>query len=240
MSPAPSFSPAVEARLEQLAAEHELDGRALDALRVLLEVYATDEHAATTVRDPEEAVDRHVADGLSGLVVPALSRAGTIVDIGTGAGVPSLVLAAARPDCEVVALDTVGKKVAWVTACAERMGLTNLRGVHARAEAWKDGLGAFDVVTARAVAQLGVLIEYAAPLLVPGGRLVAWKGSIEGEEETVARSVAKQLRMSPPEQIPVKPWPEVRERQLVVHVKSGPTPKGFPRQPGAALRKPLR
>ncbi|MGX6447389.1 16S rRNA (guanine(527)-N(7))-methyltransferase RsmG [Patulibacter sp. S7RM1-6] len=240
MSSAPSFSPAVEARLEQLAAEHDLDGRALDALRVLLDVYATDEHAATTVRAPEEAIDRHVADGLSGLVVPALSRAGSVVDIGTGAGVPSLVLAAARPECEVVALDTVGKKVAWTVACAERMGLQNLRGVHARAEAWKEGLGAFDVVTARAVARLGVLVEYAAPLLVPGGRLVAWKGSIAGEEEAVARSVAKQLRMSPPEQIPVKPWPQARERQIVVHVKSGPTPKGFPRQAGAALRKPLK
>lgn len=236
----PRFSPVVEDRLEALGAEYALEGRALDALRVLLDVYATDEHAATTVREPEEAVDRHVADGLTGLLVPAVSRAGSVVDIGTGAGVPSLVLAAARPECEVVALDTVGKKVTWVMACAERMGLTNLTGVHARAEAWPAGRDRFDVVTARAVAQLGVLIEYASPLLSPGGRLVAWKGSIEGEEEAVARSVAKKLRMSPPERIAVQPWPEARERQLVVHIKSGPTPKGYPRQPGAALRKPLR
>ncbi|WP_051471101.1 16S rRNA (guanine(527)-N(7))-methyltransferase RsmG [Patulibacter minatonensis] len=240
MTDAPRFDPAVEARLDELAAEHDLAGRAVDQLRVLLDVYATDEHAATTVRDPAEAVDRHVADGLSGLVVPALSRASRVVDVGTGAGVPALVLAAARPDMEVVALDTVGKKVAWTVSCAERMGLTNVRGVHARAEAWWEGQGWAEVVTARAVAQLGVLIEYACPLLTPGGRLVAWKGSIEGEEETVARSVAKQLRMSPPEQLPVAPWPEATRRQLVVLIKSGPTPKGFPRQAGAALRKPLR
>lgn len=237
---APRFSPAVEERLEALGVEYALDGRALDALRTLLDVYATDEHAATTVREPEVAVDRHVADGLTGLLVPAVSRAGSVVDIGTGAGVPSLVLAAARPDCQVVALDTVGKKVTWVMACAERMGLKNLTGVHARAEAWPEGLDRFEVVTARAVAQLGVLIEYAAPLLAPGGRLVAWKGSIEGEEETVARSVAKKMRMSPPERIAVQPWPGARDTQLVVHIKSGPTPKGYPRQPGAALRKPLR
>lgn len=236
----PGFSPAVEDRLEALAAEYELAGTSVGALRVLLDVYATDEHAATTITDPEAAVDRHVADGLSGLQVPALARATRVVDIGTGAGVPALVLAAARPDMEVVALDTVGKKVAWTTSCAERMGLKNVRGVHARAEAWWEGQGWAEVVTARAVAQLGVLIEYACPLLTPGGRLVAWKGSIEGDEETVARSVAKQLRMSPPEQLEVKPWPEAENRRLVVHIKSGPTPKGFPRQAGAALRKPLR
>jgi 16S rRNA (guanine527-N7)-methyltransferase len=234
------FSDRVEGRLDELAAEHDLPGSAVDALRVLLDVYETDEHAATTITDPEEAVDRHVADGLSGLVVPALSRASRVVDIGTGAGVPALVMAAARPDTEVVALDTVGKKVAWTVSCAERMGLTNVRGVHSRAEAWWEGQGWAEVVTARAVAQLGVLVEYACPLLTPGGRLVAWKGSIEGEEETVARSVAKQLRMSPPEELVVTPWPEATQRRLVVFIKSGPTPKGFPRQAGAALRKPLR
>ena len=236
----PRFDAPVEARLEALAAEHDLPAAAIDRLRILLDVYATDEHAATTVRDPADAVDRHVADGLSGLVVPALSRATRVVDVGTGAGVPALVLATARPEMEVVALDTVGKKVAWTVACAERMGLTNVRGVHARAEAWWEGQGWAEVVTARAVAQLGVLLEYACPLLTPGGRLVAWKGTIEGEEEAVARSVAKQLRMSPPEQIDVTPWPEAENRRLVVHIKSGPTPKGFPRQAGAALRKPLR
>jgi 16S rRNA (guanine527-N7)-methyltransferase len=237
---APALPQAVEDRLEALAAEYALPGTALDQLRVLLDVYATDEHAATTIRAPEDAVDRHVADGLSGLHVPALSRAARVVDIGTGAGVPALVLAAARPDAEIVALDTVGKKVAWTVACAERMGLTNVRGVHSRAEAWWEGQGWAEVVTARAVAQLGVLLEYACPLLTPGGRLVAWKGSIEGEEEDVARSVAKKLRMSPPELVDVQPWPEAENRRLVVHIKSGPTPKGYPRQPGAALRKPLR
>ncbi|MEV4420070.1 16S rRNA (guanine(527)-N(7))-methyltransferase RsmG [Patulibacter sp. NPDC049589] len=237
---APTFDARVETRLDELAAEYELPGTAVDQLRVLLDVYATDEHASTTVKDPVDAVDRHVADGLSGLVVPALSRASRVVDVGTGAGVPALVLAAARPDMEVVALDTVGKKVAWTVSCAERMGLRNVRGVHSRAEAWWEGQGWAEVVTARAVAQLGVLIEYACPLLTPGGRLVAWKGSIEGAEETVAQSVAKRLRMSPPEQLEVRPWPEATQRRLVVLIKSGPTPKGFPRQAGAALRQPLR
>lgn len=226
-------------RLDELAGEFSLDGAAVDALRVLLEVFATDEHAATTVRAPEDAIDRHIADGLTGLLVPAVASAERLVDIGTGAGVPALVLAAARPDCEVTALDTVGRKVAWTLACAERMGLTNVRGVHARAEAWPEGLGQFDVVTARAVAQLGVLLEYAAPLLRPDGCLVAWKGTVSDEEAQTARAAASALRMSSAKTIPVRPWPEARDRCLVVHVKRGPTPRRFPRPPGTARRKPL-
>lgn len=229
----------VERRLDELVEQYGLDARAHAALRVLIEVFATDEHAATTVRAPEETVDRHVADGLTGLEVAAIREASRMTDIGTGAGIPALVLAAALPDCEVVAMDTVGRKVGWVLACGERMGLTNLRGVHARAEAWPEGIGAFDVVTARAVAQLGVLVEYAAPLLREGGALVAWKGVLEDEESRVASSVAEQLKMSPLEILPMKPWADARARCLVVSEKQGPTPERFPRRPGLALKRPL-
>jgi 16S rRNA (guanine527-N7)-methyltransferase len=159
----------VAARLAALGTEHGLDEPAVVALGVLLDVLAADEHAATTVRDPTEAVDRHVADGLSGLTAPEIREARTLVDVGTGIGVPALVLAAARPELQVVAMDTVRRKVEWVAATAERMGLQNVRTVHGRAEAWSAGRHRFDVVTARAVAPLGVLLEYAAPLLRPGG-----------------------------------------------------------------------
>lgn len=239
MSDAPSRTPYVDARLEELASTYELDGVAVDALRVLIDVFATDPHAATTIREPDEVVDRHVADGLTGLEIPELSDAATVVDVGAGAGVPALVLAAARPECRIVALDTVRKKTEWVSACAERMGLTNVRGVHGRAESWKAGMGAMDVMTARAVAPLGVLVEYASPLLRMDGLLVAWKGTLDDEEWSTGCSVARRMKMTPPVVVDVQPWAEARERRLVLSYKDGRTPKGFPRGEGLARRKPL-
>ncbi|WP_320668517.1 16S rRNA (guanine(527)-N(7))-methyltransferase RsmG [Patulibacter defluvii] len=233
------IAPAVERRLAELAERYDLTAAAHDALRTMLAVLADDEHAATTVRDPVVAVDRHVADGLSGLEMAAVREAERLIDIGTGIGVPALVLAAARPELQVVAMDTVGKKVDWVTACAARMGLTNVTGVHGRAEAWPEGLGGFDVVAARAVAPLGVLLEYAAPLLREGGSLVAWKGVLEPEEERTGRAVAPQLAMSAPESTPTRPWDDARDRRFVVSRKQGPTPAGFPRRAGMARKRPL-
>lgn len=230
---------AVDRRLAELAERYGLEPTAVAALRTMLEVLADDEHAATTVRSPIEAVDRHVADGLSGLEVAAVREAERLVDIGTGIGVPALVLAAARPSLEVVAMDTVGKKVDWVTACAARMGLANVEGVHGRAEAWPAGLERFDVVAARAVAPLGVLVEYAAPLLRVGGRLVAWKGVVDPEEDRVGAAVARQLAMGEPESAPTRPWPAARDRRFVTVEKQGPTPRGFPRKPGMARKRPL-
>lgn len=239
MSDAHHRTPYVDARLEELASTYGLDGTAVDALRVLIEVFATDPHAATTIREPDEVVDRHIADALTGLEIPELSEAEAVVDVGAGAGVPSLVLAAARPEAWIVALDTVRKKTEWVTACAERMGLANVRGQHGRAESWKAGMGAMDVMTARAVAPLGVLIEYASPLLHEDGLLVAWKGSLDSEEWETARSVARRMKMTTPAVVEVQPWAEARERRLVLSYKDGRTPKGFPRGEGLARRKPL-
>lgn len=239
MSGSPVRTPYVDARLAELAATYDLDGRTVDALATLVDVFATDPHAATTIREPDDAIDRHIADGLTGLEVPELSEAGSLVDVGAGAGVPALVLAAARPDCQVVALDTVRKKTEWVAACAERMGLSNVRGVHGRAESWKAGVGAMDVVTARAVAPLGVLVEYAAPLLRMDGMLVAWKGALDAGEWSTGLAVAKRLKMTRPEVIDVQPWPDARERRLVLSHKDGKTPRGFPRGEGLARRKPL-
>jgi 16S rRNA (guanine527-N7)-methyltransferase len=232
-------TPYVDARLAELAATYDLEGPTVDALAELVEVFATDPHAATTIREPDDVIDRHIADALTGLEVPELSDARSVVDVGAGAGVPALVIAAARPDCQVVALDSVRKKTEWVSACAERLGLTNVRGVHGRAESWKAGMGQVDVMTARAVAPLGVLIEYASPLLHDDGLLVAWKGALDADEWSTGSSVARRMRMTAPAVVDVQPWPDARERRLVLSYKDGKTPKGFPRGEGLARRKPL-
>jgi 16S rRNA (guanine527-N7)-methyltransferase len=111
--------------------------------------------------------------------------------------------------------------------------------VHARAEEWFDGLGAHDVVTARALAELQVLCEYAAPLLADGGELVAWKGAVGEDEASAAAAAAALLGLEPVAALDVQPYPAAERRTLHVFRKVAPTPERFPRRPGMAVKRPL-
>src|SRR5688572_20867772 len=92
--------------------------------------------APTSVHDPARVRDVHIADSLVALEVEDVRAARRIADLGSGAGLPGLVLAIARPDAEVVLVESVGRKCAWMDATAERLGLDNVRVVCARAEEW--------------------------------------------------------------------------------------------------------
>jgi 16S rRNA (guanine527-N7)-methyltransferase len=210
------------------------------AIQRLLDLLERDETAPTTVRDRSEALDVHIADSLSGLELPAVRDARRIADLGAGAGFPGLVLAAALPDARVALVESVGRKCAWLDRTVETMGLTNVEVVHARAEEWTDGLGANDLVTARALASLSVLVEYAAPLLMEGGALVAWKGRRDPLEEADGAAAASQLAMEPRDVTRVQPFASARDRHLYLYLKVGPTPNGYPRRPGMASKRPLR
>ena len=210
------------------------------AIQRLLDLLERDETAPTTVRDRAEALDVHVADSLSGLELPAVRGARRIADLGSGAGFPGLVLAAALPGARVALVESVGRKCAWLERAVATMGLTNVDVVHARAEEWAAGLDANDLVTARALASLNVLVEYAAPLLAEGGALVAWKGRRDPLEEADGATAAAQLAMEPRGVTRVQPFPAARDRHLYLYLKVGPTPNGYPRRPGMASKRPLR
>src|SRR5207302_8074215 len=105
--------------------------------------------------------------------------------------------------------------------------LPNVSVVKTRAEAWQEGTQRFELVTARALAPLAVVVEYAAPLLVIGGRLLAWRGRRDPEAESAAARAAQQLAMVPLEPQPVQPYPGSHSRHLQVFVKQGVTPVGF-------------
>ena len=226
-------------RLQQLGAQYELTPAAVDGLGRLLELLAAASQAPTTVTDPGRAVDIHVADSLSGLRVSAVRRAGTIADLGSGAGFPALVLAIALPQARVTAVESVARKCAFIGEIASELGLPNLDLACARAEDWAEGREANDVVCARAVAPLGVLCEYAAPLLILGGVLVAWKGRLESDELEVATRAAGELGLAPPVIEPVAPYPGSEHRRLAVVAKRSATPERFPRRTGVALKRPL-
>lgn len=128
---------------------------------------------------------RHVIN--CGLLAPLLV-AGRVGDIGSGAGLPGLVLAAARPDATLVLIEPMERRVDWLTAEAERLGLDNVEVVRARAEevqldAW------LDQATARAVSALSKLIPLTAPLVKTGGQLLLMKGARVDDEIAAARKV---------------------------------------------------
>lgn len=210
------------------------------AIERLLDLLERDDTAPTTVRARDEARAVHVADSLSGLELPAVRDARRIADLGAGAGFPGLVLAAALPDAHVTLVESVGRKCAWLERAVEAMGVRNVEVVNARAEEWAAGLGVNDLVSARAVATLNVLVEYAAPLLAPGGALVAWKGRRDPVEEADGAAAAAALGMEPAEIRRVQPFATARDRHLYLYLKVGSTPNGYPRRSGMASKRPLR
>jgi 16S rRNA (guanine527-N7)-methyltransferase len=140
----------------------------------------------------------------------------------------------------VALVESVSRKCAFLVAASDRLGLENVAVVPARAEAWPAGLCAHDLVTARALAALPVLIEYAAPLLAVGGQLVAWKGSVDAREEADGRAAAALLGMSEARSIPVSPFTGALDRHLYLCSKVSPTPAGYPRRPGMARKRPIQ
>lgn len=233
------MSASLDDRLAALVQRYALPAGAQAQLATLLEVLADDATAPTTVRAPGEALDAHLADSLSGLEVDAVGRAGRIADLGAGAGFPGLALAAALPEARVSLVESAGRKCAFMERAAAAANLRNAEVVHARAEEWRDGLGACDVVTARALAPLAVIAEYAAPLLTVGGTLVAWKGEPGAGEEAAAAAAADQLGLAPGGSRRVMPFPGAERRRLYVYSKMRETPPRYPRRAGTARKRPL-
>lgn len=233
------MSPEVSQRLAELASEFSLAGRQVSQLDRLLAALARSEHASTTVKDPRAAVDLHIADSLSALTLAPVRAASSAADIGSGAGFPGLVLAVALPEASFALVESSGRRCESITALGVATGVENVTVVPRRAEAWADGLGQHDLVTARALGPLGVVCEYAAPLLRPGGVLVAWRGARDPAEERAAARAAAELGLEAGEKVRTAPYAECRDHHLHVYLKVRETPPRFPRRPGIARKRPL-
>ncbi|MCB1907166.1 MAG: 16S rRNA (guanine(527)-N(7))-methyltransferase RsmG [Rhodocyclaceae bacterium] len=133
----------------------------------------------TAIRDPRLVISHHLLDALS--VLPHLGAIERLADVGSGGGLPGIPLAIASPLLQVVSIEAVGKKASFQCQARIELGLDNFRPVHSRIEQWHDDRG-FDVVVSRAFSDLAELARVAAPLLVPGGRLLAMKGTRPQQE----------------------------------------------------------
>jgi 16S rRNA (guanine527-N7)-methyltransferase len=230
---------ALERDVPALAARYGLAERAIEQLERLLDALVEDPHPPTAIRDRRGVVDDHLADSLVALELAEVRSADSLVDLGSGAGVPGLPLAIALPAASVSVVESSGRKCAFIERAAAAAGIENVEVVHARAEAWPGGLGRFEVATARALAPLEVVLEYAAPLLAIGGTLVAWRGRREPDEEQAAEQAGLVLGMAPGPIVAVTPYPGARHRHLHLMLKVMNTPDRFPRRPGAAAKRPL-
>ncbi|PVG84126.1 16S rRNA (guanine(527)-N(7))-methyltransferase RsmG [Nocardioides gansuensis] len=151
-------------------------------------------------REAPRLWERHLLNcGVLGTVVPDGS---TLCDIGSGAGLPGLVLALARPDLTVTLVEPLLRRTTFLSEVVEEFGLSHVEVVRGRAEELH-GSRTFDVVTSRAVAPLERLLGWSMPLVAPTGILVAMKGSSVHEEIQAAEAVLHKFRCAPPEVLPL-------------------------------------
>jgi len=222
-----------------LVERYGLPGPGAAQLEALVECVATHPEAPTTVTDRPGILRDHLADSLVALELPVVRRATTIADLGAGAGFPGLALATALPSAQVRLVESNGRKCAFIAEAIDAAGIRNAEVVHARAESWPEGRETCDLVTARALAPLPVVAEYAAPLLINGGALVAWRGRRDPEDEAAGARAAAELGLHAAEPVHVEPYAGALHRHLHVMVKVAPTPSRFPRRPGMARKRPL-
>lgn len=215
---------------------------ALEALAELL----GDSRAPISRASRARLRDVHVRDSLAGLELEPLSSAQRIGDLGSGAGLPGLVLAAVMPRARVDLIESSTRKCAFLREALERTGLSNAAVVCERSEEWSapdrgtdGGREAYDAVCARALGGLAELAELASPLLREGGWLLAWRGARDADDERAVGSAATRTAVEPVEVRAVTPYEGSRDRHIHLLRKNGPTPNQLPRRPGMAAKRPF-
>lgn len=183
MSPAlpPDIAPVLDAGLRSLRIDPAHAPKLLDYLALLVRWNRT--YNLTAIRDPREMVVKHLLDSLSmhAHVAGIAARGGALADLGTGAGLPGIPLALVHPGLQVTLVESAGKKARFMREAIRTLGLPNARVIEARIEA-VDAAGAFDAITARALATLPLLVELGGRLLTPDGVLLAMKGLVPVDE----------------------------------------------------------
>ncbi len=144
-------------------------------------------------KEAERIWSRHIVN--SAALLPFLPSRGSLIDVGSGAGLPGLVVAAARPDLDVILVEPMERRCEWLLEASETIGLDNVQIVRDRAENIGRKLRA-DVVTARAVAALPKLLRLTSKMIAPGGRLLALKGRRAGEEIIEAKDELKRRHLT--------------------------------------------
>ncbi|MGO1923854.1 MAG: 16S rRNA (guanine(527)-N(7))-methyltransferase RsmG [Jeotgalicoccus sp.] len=198
----------------------------------------------TAVTEKEEVYLKHFYDSITPLFYADIEEGASLCDVGAGAGFPSIPMKIIRPDLKVTIVDSLNKRINFLNELTAVLGLDKIHLVHDRAETFgnhkADARHMFDVVTARAVAQLNVLSELCLPLVRTGGQFIVMKGKKAQEEldeskfalNLLGGELTKVHQLSLPK--------EESDRYIMIIDKKRKTPKKYPRKPGTPNKSPLK
>ena len=195
----------------------------------------------TRITDEDDMMDKHFIDSLTPTLLEVYKGTGKILDLGTGAGFPGMVLAMVSPEREVHLMDSLNKRITFLDHVVDELGLSNVRTFHGRAEEAgraKKFREQYGLVVSRAVARLPILAEYCLPFVHLGGYFVAMKGA-EGVDETEEAKRAVDILGGKMDEIVDLKLPGGDERHLVVIKKVKATPAKYPRGGGKPRKDPL-
>ena len=196
----------------------------------------------TAIKEPDKIILAHYADCAA--IASSIDKEASIIDVGCGAGFPTLPLAIVRPDLKIFALDSTAKRINYVNETARLLSLNAIKAEAMRAEdaaKMPEYREKFDYATARAVAELRVLAELTLPFVKPGGKLIAMKGKNAEFELTAAKRAIAILggRDAKSKEITLRAGEETLSHPLITVEKKERTPATYPRAFAQISKKPL-
>ena len=196
----------------------------------------------TALTSPEEVAVKHMIDSFLAVRQAYFPNDASLCDVGTGAGFPGLALKIYRPDLQVTLMDSLAKRLAFLQELIDELGLVGVQVCHMRAEDAGRALAhreKYDIVTARAVARLSVLVEYALPLVKTGGYFVAMKGPKYEEEMVDAKRALQKLNGRLDEVVPAV-LPGLDDGRAILYIKKMSACLSiYPRRAGTPEKNPL-
>ena len=194
----------------------------------------------TAITDPQDVAVKHMIDSLSCYDEAIFKNGATIIDVGTGAGFPGLPLKIYRPDLKLTLFDSLNKRILFLQAVVDILGITDIQFIHSRAEdGGKNKLfrERYDIAVSRAVARLNVLCEWCLPFVAVGGFFIALKGQQYSLEVKEAQGTIQLLGGEITKMKNIK-LPGLDDVRAVIYIKKvKKTPLAFPRRPGMAEKK---
>lgn len=196
----------------------------------------------TAITDEPSVYLKHFFDSISASFYEDFNGSYSLCDVGAGAGFPSIPLKICFPDLKITIVDSLNKRIQFLTNLSKELNLTNTYFVHARAEEFgqnSEYREKYDIVTARAVARLSVLSELCVPLVKVGGRFIAMKAASASDELKDAKKALNVLGSEKSAEYSFLLPIEESERTLYVFSKTKSTPKRYPRKPGIPNKTPI-